>query len=375
MNRKQSSIMRTGRHVYLLLGAMCALAAGCASTPTMQAPPTLLPVVADLTGVTAEGRLEPVRYVTLAPGVEALVSAVLVSEGERVAAGQVIARLDDTDAQSLEVAQTKAALELGNAYEAFRKAQSELDAYPLPRVFSGLTAEQAARTWLAELDSASAAFAPYKGTSRKTLKPRNAFQNWVYPSLPRRVLFDTGEYDEMALVYKKRVDVARMNYTKAVQWLLLDSAFTTATARLADAQRRYDGLKDTSTTDVVEATRSALATAEIRAPFSGTITKLDLKVGEVVAAGEAVATLADFSSWIVKTTDLTEIDVVGISEGEPVTISLDAITGAAFNGVVLFVDLGYSDRQGDIVYPVRILLAESDPGMRWGMTAQVTFDK
>jgi len=358
-----------------LLGSAVSLTAGCASTPAMQSTATPLPVVADLTGVTAEGRLEPIRYVTLAPSVDGLVSEVLVSEGEQVEAGQVIVRLDSTNAQTLETARTKAAVELSGAYQAVRLAQSDLDVYPLPRVFAGLSAEEAARTWLAELDSARAAFAPYKATSRKTLKPRNAFQNFIYPSLPRRVLYDTGEYDDMAMVYKKRVDVAWMNYTKAVQWLKLDSALRSAKARLADAQRRYDGLHDTSTSDIAAATRSALATAEIRAPFAGTVTNLDLKIDEVATAGIAAVTLADFSSWIVKTTDLTEIDVVGIEEGMPVTISLDSVPGATFSGGVLSVDLGYSDRQGDIVYPVSILLADRQPGMRWGMTAQVTFDK
>ena len=50
--------------------------------PTAAAHPTPLPVVADLSGVTAEGRLEPVRFVELSPAWIGLVSEVPVIEGE-----------------------------------------------------------------------------------------------------------------------------------------------------------------------------------------------------------------------------------------------------------------------------------------------------
>jgi multidrug resistance efflux pump len=122
-------------------------------------------------------------------------------------------------------------------------------------------------------------------------------------------------------------------------------------------------------------TLAALATADIRAPFSGTITQLDLEVGEAARAGIAAVTVADFSGWTVQTTDLTEIDVVSIREGMPVSVILDSLPDNEFGGSVLHVDLGHTDRQGDIVYPAEILLSGSDAGLRWGMTAEVTFEE
>ena len=357
----------------IALGAGLWLCTGCGQSRSLQNAPTPLPVVADLSGVKVEGRLEPVRFAELAPAVEGLVSEVLVSEGEQVEAGQLIVRLDSTNAETLAGARTKAAVELGQAHEAVRVAEGALDDYPLPRVFEGLKAEEAARLWLKELDAAREAFAPYKNTSRKTLKPRNAFSNFVYPSLPHRVLFDTGEYDEEAMVYKKRLDVAWMNYTKAVQWLNLDAALETAQAQVADAQRRYDNLNDSTPPGITAGARSALATAEIRAPFAGTVTKVDLKVGELVSAGVPVVTVADLSSWIVKTTDLTEIDVVQIRAGMPASITFDSMPDVVFSGRVATVDLSYGDREGDILYPADVVLAEQNPQLRWGMTAEVTF--
>ena len=51
---------------------------------------------------------------------------------------------------------------------------------------------------------------------------------------------DTYEYDDMAMVHKKRLDVAWMNYTKAVEWLNLQAAVVEAQARVDEAQRRFD---------------------------------------------------------------------------------------------------------------------------------------
>jgi HlyD family secretion protein len=347
----------------------------CGIVPEQRARPTLIPVVADDSGVTAEGRLEPVRFASLSPVVEGLVAEVFVTEGEQVDEGQLIARINSSTGIDLVGARTNAAEQLGSAYEAVRIAQNEFDNYPVPREFVGFTPQEAAQVWLQELDDARDAFEPYKDTSRKALKPRHALPNLVYPSLPQRVVVDTGEYQGVAKEVAKRVDVAWANYTKAVEWLKLDAALDMAQARLSNAQRRYDGLHDASFSSATAGVRAALADAEIRAPFGGTITELSLKVGEVVSPGSNAATVADLSSWVVKTEDLTEIDVVGLQPGMPVTITLDALPSASFSGRVLAIDLGYSDRDGDIIYTSTLLISDPNPAMRWGMTAQVSFGR
>ncbi|HET6847201.1 MAG TPA: efflux RND transporter periplasmic adaptor subunit [Anaerolineales bacterium] len=329
--------------------------------------------MSDTSGVRAEARLEPIRHVELAPVITGTVSEVLVDEGAAVQAGDLLVRLDAAGAQSLETARNEASVELGRAHGDLRTASQRLDDYPVPRVFAGLTPEVAARSWLAELDAARLAFEPYKDTSRKTLKPSHTVSPWVYPSLPRRVVIDTNEYDEVALVFKKRLDVAWMNYTKAVEWLTLDSAVAKAQARVDEAQRRYDGLQDDKQNSATAGTRSALASAEIRAPFDGTVASMNVKVGEVLTAGIPAVTIADVSGWVVRTTDLTEIDVTSIQVGTPAVIVFDTMPGQELAGRVASIDLTYADRQGDVVYPVEILLGTSEPWLRWGMTAEVTF--
>ncbi len=193
------------------------LIASCGNAGAGAQPVATLPPVLDTADVTAEGRLEPVRHATISPATGGLVSEVLVKEGDPVHAGDLIARIQDSQAQSLEAAQTNAARELTAAYEAVRDAQKELDAYPLPRVFVGMTAEQAARTWLNNLETARENFAPYSDSSRKSYK-----WNRRLVGLPSRVLMDTGAYEGMAKEYKKQVDIAWVYYRRACAWLNLE---------------------------------------------------------------------------------------------------------------------------------------------------------
>ncbi len=355
----------------IVLGAGLIAVSSCSAIRGQSPTATPLPPVPDLSAVSVEGRLEPVRFATLSVTADGSVSEVPAKEGDSVNPGDLIVLLDNTQTRTLEQARVSAAVELGDANQAVRVAQKALDDYPVPQIFVGLTPEQAARTWLKNLDAARAAFEPYIGTSRKALKPNHH----IFPSLPRRIWFDTDEYGGMAKEYNKQVDVAWMNYRKAVDWLALESDLESAKARLLQAQTTYDDLQDASLTEATAGARAALAGTEVRAPFAGTLTNLEVKLGEHVASAQSVATLGDLTGWVVKTTDLTEIDVVNVTEGEPVTVTFDAIPGRTFTGRVSTIAQNYAERQGDVVYTATIVLNQRDPAMRWGMTAQVTFAK
>ncbi len=338
-----------------LVLAACSPAAG--ATPT---PEPISTVKADGV-VVAEGRLEPVRYTELALNANGLVSEVLVKEGEQVQAGQVIARLVSSDAKTLESAQADALASLTAAYGAVRDAQYDLDAFDPPIQLVGMTPREAVTSSLDKLNKARDAFEPYKWMNDRALKLTEAEEDGDenIGNTPKRL--------------KKELDNAWAVYRQAVKWLDLSSAVETAHAQLDQARKDYDNLLDESLAEDTAGTRAALANAELRAPFAGTLTNLDLKVGEFAASGTPVVTMADFSSWVVKTTDLTEIDVVNLKEGQPVTLTLDAIPETTLKGYVLSIGQNFSEKQGDIVYKVTVLLTDQQPAMRWGMTAQVRF--
>lgn len=149
-----------------------------------------------------------------------------------------------------------------------------------------------------------------------------------------------------------------------------------------DAQRTYDRLKDGADAEQLvvleaqlKAAQAKVAAFSVTAPFDGVVAELNARAGNSISAGEIVVTVADFSSWRIETTDLTEIDVVELSEGGPVTITLDAIPGTTLNGVIESISQTYEEKQGDVVYGVTVALDDGDPLLRWGMTAVVNFEE
>lgn len=127
----------------------------------------------------------------------------------------------------------------------------------------------------------------------------------------------------------------------------------------------------------LESTQAVLDRMTLKAPFDARVGNLTLEVGEVVSPGQPVLTLADISGWLVETTDLTELDVVAVSVGLPVEVSIDAIPGEVIQGVVTHIDRVSTLTRGDITYVVTIRLDEDDASglpLRWGMTTFVNID-
>ena len=72
-----------------------------------------------------------------------------------------------------------------------------------------------------------------------------------------------------------------------------------------------------------------------------------------------------------RTQDLTEVNVVDLQPGDPVTVTFDAIPDLTMPGKVARVRPMGENRQGDIVYSVVIEPDRQDPRLRWNMTASV----
>jgi len=118
-----------------------------------------------------------------------------------------------------------------------------------------------------------------------------------------------------------------------------------------------------------------LAKRSLVAPIDGTVAAINTKEGEVAAAGTPVITLADFSQWLVETTDLTELDVVEVARGLPVSVALDAFPDETLSGVVTDISSVSANVLGDVTYSVTVELTDDqDLPLRWGMTAVVDVD-
>jgi multidrug resistance efflux pump len=340
---------------YIKLLAIIILAltvAACSTAPATPQATQIPTVIADNT-IIAEGRVEPIQYAEIAFNASGAISEVLVKEGQVVKKGEPLIRLG------------------GESDTNFAAAQVEL--------------VSAQKAWDDLLNSRDADFAQAVIELKEARKAsERAYQYLVYlqndKKIPqtqaRRVLINTP------YGYQYEIKTKSFKGPAPQDWIVVaENDLALKKAELEKAQRAYDRLKDGPDADQLpilearlNAAKAGVAAFSVIAPFDGVVAKLNAKTGGSINAGEIAVTIADISSWMVITTDMTEIDVVKLQEGQPVTVRLDAIPGVELKGNVLSIGNNYTINQGDVVYETVILLADKDAAMRWGMTAVVTFE-
>jgi len=141
----------------------------------------------------------------------------------------------------------------------------------------------------------------------------------------------------------------------------------------AEVARGQAAAAVTQAETALAAAQMALNKMTLRAPFGGTVAKLDVKLGQVVSPGFPIIVLADQSGWLVETTDLTELDVVALRVGGPAIVRIDALPDETFSGRVTDIAAVSTLNRGDVTYVATIALDENlDLPLRWGMTVLVT---
>ena len=108
--------------------------------------------------------------------------------------------------------------------------------------------------------------------------------------------------------------------------LLKDRVVTTAEyerdqASLAAAQASLDAL------------RTRLGYALVRAPTAGVITEKRNEAGDVVGSQSRLFTIADVSTLVVRV-QVSELDISGLSIGQAAEVTVDAVTAATFTGTI-----------------------------------------
>jgi multidrug resistance efflux pump len=366
----------------LLLGAC----SGVPSAPGSEAgEPTEVPVVRADPRVVVEGRLVPNETVSLAFATGGEVAEVLVEEGDLIQVGDVLALLGNREPLEAQIA--NAELELLNAQQALdkleeqadlarsealrrialatralRDAQYQLDNYTVPSDQEDLEPIEATHIMKERLDEAQAAFDQVKSRSsndpvrkdrKEALDEAQSDYNTAVRRLEYVIAVESAQDDlEKAL---EDFEIYQQG-PKSEDLVAAEARISAAEANLAAAQAALDNLDLISTID-------------------GTVLDLQLKVGEQVNPGVPVITITDFSTWFVETDNLTEIEVVKVSEGQKVEIVPDALPDLTLEGVVDKINDRFEEKRGDVTYTVRILLEEIDPRLRWGMTVIATFEE
>jgi multidrug resistance efflux pump len=313
--------MKNKLSLFILLAIITALLAACGSP---KADENAAPVSRD---IIAEGRLLPVSALDLSFTVSGQVDEVLVEDGEEVRKDQALATLVDS-------AQAQSAL--ASAEREALAAQQALDDYKAA----------------AQVNLAQAQIEAILAGKRRTTALNN------YNASKSRE--STARLDEA----EGNLEIAEAALQRIEENEGLDpERLNTLEAQLNAAQA------------AVDSAQAAIDALTIKAPMSGAIAAVRIIHGQRVQPGEVVMAVADFSEWVVETDNLTETEVVDITLGQAVEVVLDALPDVTLQGEVSRINQRFEEKRGDITYTVTVLLKETDPLMRWGMTAAVRFVK
>lgn len=371
-----------------------AAAAKAPTTPVLQ---TAKVRTGDIT-ITASGsgNLLPANETALAFRSGGVLAEVTVKVGDKVEAGQILARLDDTDARA-QVAQAEANLRLAElkladltaaadpaaiaaAQASLAAAKADLTKLTTPATAAALLAAQE------NLRSAQEALAlllagpdPNKVAAAQaalTLAEINVrAAQAAYDKIADRP--DAGATAQAAALWQATTsyEKAKAEYEAVLAGPTADT-ITAARAKVAVAQAQLDAAKAPPDANAVKAAEAkvaqtqaqldallagpnandieaaklsvtlaryglenaqrALNNTQLRAPIAGTVLAVNAEAGETVGAAPII-TVADLSAsqmrfWV------EESDLMSVAPGNPVKIVFDALPDLTFPGKVLRVD-------------------------------------
>ncbi|NIX10003.1 MAG: HlyD family efflux transporter periplasmic adaptor subunit, partial [Gammaproteobacteria bacterium] len=342
------------------------------------------------------GTLIPASEIALGFRSSGTLSELLVEVGDRVEAGDVLARLDDTDAQD-QLAQAQ--INLRQAELNLTELTEEVDAADLASAQASLSSAKADLTRLTEppgeqdllaaqenLKSAQEALAELKaGPDEDLVEIAEADLTLAEMNLRNaQTAYDRVAHRENVGTTQQALDLwqATTNYEKALAEYneTLEGAtadeISDARSKVAQAQAQLDALLEEPDADEVDAAEAKIVQAqaqldnllggasakdletaqlnvtqaelnlqsalrqveetELVTPVSGTVTEVGAKAGESVGTS-AFVTLADLDQpqvqfWV------EESDLMSVAPGNAVSIVFEALPDYTYPGTILSVD-------------------------------------
>ncbi|MBA3531425.1 MAG: efflux RND transporter periplasmic adaptor subunit [Ardenticatenales bacterium] len=275
--------------------------------------------------VEATGRVEAEQHARLSLPVGALVASVTAEVGDEVEAGATLLTLDSSEFE-LRRQEAAAALAAAEAQEA--------------KAASGGTP--------AEIEAAQA--------SLRAAQLALSVAEVKLDEVPEE---ERDSSEELVRVEQARASVEQ---ARAALRLLVDGAAPQELAVLA-AQSEQARVRLTLA-DV------ALASAVLRAPFTGMITERLINVGERVNPSQPLMALAALNTLIVAA-EVDEVDVGRVLPGQLVTVTLDAFPTRPLPGEVWSIAPASGEQRGATTYRTVIRFDPADLPVRLGMAADL----
>ncbi len=345
--------------------------------------------------IAASGVIVPARWVTMSVSDAGNVESLNTSEGEQVDEGAVLLQLSGRDIRQAEVAeaeleQLKARQILDDLYqnnEIDRAAAYQMVVQYQQEIDDAIKKRTNQEFERSDRDTLDKAMAEYRMAVKKVSDAEEQ-----YDTVDHLPADDVNRNEVLVVLSTAREE--RSKKLVQLNWLLgrpdaLDIAITEADialadARLQDAERRWNELaagpdpdnlllaqaRLKNAEDQLASARSRLEDLELKAPFTGTVSQVDVRANEWVDAGQPLLLLADLSTLQVETTDLNEIDAARVHQGDAAVVTFDAFPGTSLKGTVTRISPKSSQTTG-VNYTAVIQLASIPDRLRWGMTAFV----
>ena len=279
--------------------------------------------------VTASGEIVATRYADIGSSVMGKIVRLPVREGDRVSAGQVLARIDAVQAES----------DLDAATAQVAALQSE--------------EQGAAEQGKAALADLAAAEARARDATQQATRRRELFQQGLIAASD----YETAK--ALADAADAQVSSARAAVDRATQ------AQAAASRRIAQARAQQARARD------------VVSKTSILSPIEGIVSRLRVREGEMVVVGiqnqpgTTLMTISDLGQ-IDAEVKAAEADVLRLAIGQPASVTLEALPGKIFSGKVVEIGASALPVTGTGAaareFKVVVRLDNPDPGLRPGLT-------
>lgn len=321
--------------------------------------------------ITTSGTVEPVQTVNLSPKTAGILEQLYVEQGDRVAQGELIARMESRDIQAQlnqrEATVTEAIAQIDEAAAQLADTRQGADLEAIAQAEAALQAATAqVRDAQARLELA------------ETQRIRNN-------QLQRQGAISANEMDTFDQAFRSAeatLESARFQAEEAAERLedLRNDpdpeTLAQAEARLAQWEARLQQSEAQR-----QATQVQFEDTQLRAPFAGTITQKFATEGAFVTPTTSAsnATSATSTAIVALASDLEvmaevpEADIGKIYPGQAVEIVADAFPDQVFKGQVRLIAPEAIERQNVTLFQVRIDLLSGQTELLSNMNVTVAF--
>ena len=318
--------------------------------------------------VSATGTIQPINQYNLSSSSGGKITEIDIKIGDQVKSGQILAKLDPTQAQQ----------QVTQAQNALTQAQLKLNQlYAPPSQVSVLNAQSAVLK--AQADEATAknnlqTLQSYKNSATlktaltKLQSSSNPGSNSQLSSIQDYVSNPTdldAAIAQASITYQ--LAQANLNVAKAQQ------TQTNSGTSGTDLQLAQSQVAQAKTT--LNSAQTTLNSAVITAPADGTVTAINGQVGESPSGSQGSSsfiTMIGASDTMQVVVPVNQVDIGKVSVGQSSNITLDAYPGQTFVGVVALVSPTGTSQSGVTTFSVTINVTNKDNMMKSGMSANVT---